>query len=231
MKKITFLSLLAFLLAFSACQNPGFIAYRQSGTVYTSTIDSVPPGKAVNEKSVHTYGGWEPHGMSLSPDGKYLAVAQRKVRNNPRPADPYYNTEIRIYHVLQNKLLKTYTEVDLLKKIDNNSKAFDKGFAFFLIGIDWLDNKTLYVNGQPDNPRVESVPDNAAFGMDAMSGQLKGNAEFYSRSGQPNLKPPVHASKTKFRLSLTNGQVQIEGQNVNGLRTGVEAVDVVFIGN
>lgn len=225
------ISLLAAIISLGACKNPALIAHRSAGVVYSATIDSIPPGKAYNEKTVHTYGSFEPRVMSISPDAKYIAIAQQKSNPNPKADEPQYFTEIKIYHLLQNKLLRTYTQADLLAiAAKGNGAVYGNSFAFYIIQIDWMNNKSIYINGQPDDTRVESVPQNTAFGFDAMSKNKTHGTEFYPRSNQPNLKAPIHPSKTKFKAALVNGQVQVEGQNVVNLRSGIEAFDINFIG-
>ncbi|WP_339890246.1 hypothetical protein [uncultured Flavobacterium sp.] len=102
--------------------------------------------KVLNVPSINM-GAWRLDDLSVSPDGKYLALASILLKNSIFDS----KTKLEVYDLKTNQLKYTYYSSDLKQKLRVNSSINYGDSLKFLqpYKLGFIDNKTLIVQIQP----------------------------------------------------------------------------------
>jgi hypothetical protein len=123
------------------------IFYLKNDVVQSALMSNKKPfhAKVLNVPSINM-GAWRLDDLSVSPDGKYLALASILLKNPI--ADT--KTKLEVYDLKTNQLKYTYTSSDLKQKLTINPSISYGNYLLFLqpYKLGFIDNKTLIIQIQ-----------------------------------------------------------------------------------
>ncbi len=124
------------------------IFYLKNDVVQSALMSNKKPfhAKVLNVPSINM-GAWRLDDLSVSPDGKYLALASILLKNSIFDS----KTKLEVYDLKTNQLKYTYYSSDLKQKLRVNSSINYGDSLKFLqpYKLGFIDNKTLIVQIQP----------------------------------------------------------------------------------
>lgn len=217
----------------TACDDPGAIAYQQGGDVHWAGLENVPPGTVTNTKLVTSLGSWNLEHMRLAPNGGWLALAERK---NTSPSAGLMDARVRVFNSVVNppQQVAEWDEAELKALIEDNADLSYPAeiVDFNPIRLRWRDNAHLIIDVQPFivGTSIESLPENVALVLAFQTGELTEGPTFYARGASSPVTVPQHSQRTTYSSELRSGAVFVDGSRVNGVPTGIDQFDFVYLG-
>lgn len=199
--------------------NPSILMHNSSGTIYFSYLDQVPPGRVSDSKSLYTFTApWTFRALSISPTGKYGALAIFSTQGNSRQ----WEGRIRIYDTQDGNQLKEYDKAKMVSIM--NFPVADASMVVERLG--WMKEEELLVHLQPQTPWIGSVPQNVSLIIN-VSTDARVDIQYSERTAPFAIQVPAHAAKQAYTTEVIQNRLHIEGNAVADLPE-VGAYDIYF---
>ncbi|TDU40340.1 hypothetical protein BXY82_2387 [Gelidibacter sediminis] len=203
------------------------IYYLKNKTVNSALMSNRQPFRAnvLNEPAIQM-GNWRLDALSVSPDGRYLALGSSQIKSPLNDS----KSKLEIYDVNLKQMKYTFYTNDLKQKFRINNDT-DYGSIFYMLHpykLGFRDGKTLVIQVQP-YADAESIPMDALLEIDVVSGaalsaKLVDRGDFTVINSLP--------SKTNNTFEIRDGKMFVDGNQLTDMPTGLSSPhDEVKIGN
>ncbi len=189
------------------------VFYQKNDKVYSALMGNDEPYKAtiLNAATINM-GNWRLDDISVSPDGKYLALASSNWKSPITSSE----AKLEIYDLHSNNLKYTYDTADL-----KNLITPDVSDLFYLLHphkLDFQDKKTLVVQIQPYSSS-DGLPQDVVLKIDLNSNKAL-ESKFVDRGDFSSFG--IYPAKTDYNFEIINGVMHVNGSPLNGIPTGLE---------
>ncbi len=204
-----------FVLILSGCDSQ-FLYYKVDNEVRSAlTNDKNPPTTARETNVKIDLGNWRLYVMSVSPNNDYLAFGFLN-----QDSGTNMRGKLEIYGKYGKVLKRTFTNEQLKKLIEDGADLMYPldVYAFHPFALGYENNKVLIVHIQPYSTGL--TPQNVELKINLETNKLVSAPLFFSRNQSRPF--PAHASKNRFNFSVTDGEMFVNGNKLNGLPKNID---------